>query len=276
MLALCAQDASFGPGSICRSLDFTVTFEQAILSILPDSITLFLAAVSIYRSGLPRRPLINATSRLLHGPWATGERILLAKLLLNTSLLIAQVSALVAAICMATRSTSIPAGEPTTLVIVAKSLSVMVAVVRYPLELCLHTSSPAPSTLLLSASFLNAIFSGTILRTFSLTLDTRQPAQLSLFASQAIITALASLQTLLSTARHTSLHSQTLQDQAEGAASSPKDHPDLIRGLLARAFVLWHFPLLRRGFRAKLTYGDLYTSPPRVQAHALARLFEYH
>ncbi|TKY88085.1 hypothetical protein EX895_003181 [Sporisorium graminicola] len=177
---------------------------------------------------------------------------------------------------MATRSTSIPAGEPTTLVIVAKSLSVMVAVVRYPLELCLHTSSPAPSTLLLSASFLNAIFSGTILRTFSLTLDTRQPAQLSLFASQAIITAFASLQTLLSTARHTSLHSQTLQDQAEGAASSPKDHPDLIRGLLARAFVLWHFPLLRRGFRAKLTYGDLYTSPPRVQAHALARLFEYH
>ncbi|KAJ4482345.1 P-loop containing nucleoside triphosphate hydrolase protein [Lentinula aciculospora] len=42
MSGFCEQDSAFGPQSQCRSFDFTVLFENAILSILPNAIALFL------------------------------------------------------------------------------------------------------------------------------------------------------------------------------------------------------------------------------------------
>ncbi|THU98303.1 P-loop containing nucleoside triphosphate hydrolase protein [Dendrothele bispora CBS 962.96] len=43
MSDFCLQDAEFGPQSRCRSFDFTLVFENAILSMLPDTITLFIS-----------------------------------------------------------------------------------------------------------------------------------------------------------------------------------------------------------------------------------------
>lgn len=43
----CSNDNSFGPVSQCRTFDFTIYFEQAILSILPAAILLAIAIPSI-------------------------------------------------------------------------------------------------------------------------------------------------------------------------------------------------------------------------------------
>lgn len=281
MSAICAQDASFGPGSACRSLDFTITFEQTILSILPSAITILVAAASIYPFVSGRLRLGEAWpgfKPLLGRSKAPGQSILLAKLAVNAGLFLTQVAALAAAISiLAQVPSSIPAGWPAGLVVAAASLSLVVDGARFPLEVVRHASSSAPSTLLLSISFLKAVFSGAILRTYSLALNTQISAQLCLFATQAIVTALASIQTLLCTAKAPARsHQPDPLSQAKPSTSSSNQHPDLIRGLLARAFTLWHFPLLRRGFQGKLGYSDLYTSPLSVQAQTLSRLFEHH
>ncbi|KAJ7703885.1 P-loop containing nucleoside triphosphate hydrolase protein [Mycena rosella] len=52
----CAQDASFGPVSSCRSFDFTVDFEQTILSFSPDVVFSLLALSRlVYLESQPRQ-----------------------------------------------------------------------------------------------------------------------------------------------------------------------------------------------------------------------------
>ncbi|KAK7692904.1 hypothetical protein QCA50_004540 [Cerrena zonata] len=46
-MALCPQDASFGPASSCRSLDFTLYFEQSILSFTPDVVFVVFACARL-------------------------------------------------------------------------------------------------------------------------------------------------------------------------------------------------------------------------------------
>ncbi|KAK7692905.1 hypothetical protein QCA50_004541 [Cerrena zonata] len=46
-MILCPQDSSFGPASACRSLDFTLYFQQTILSFTPDVILSIFAVVRL-------------------------------------------------------------------------------------------------------------------------------------------------------------------------------------------------------------------------------------
>ncbi|KAG9105410.1 hypothetical protein FRC07_009306, partial [Ceratobasidium sp. 392] len=60
----CSNDGAFGPGSACRSLDFTVYFEHSILSITPDAIFLALTIARIWY--LARKPSVLDRSSYIH------------------------------------------------------------------------------------------------------------------------------------------------------------------------------------------------------------------
>jgi hypothetical protein len=82
MFAVCEQDSSFGPGSSCRSFDFTLDFEQtyessysfntvqpwlcSILSFSPDIVFFLLACCRlIYLQRQPKQPLTAKGNTLL-------------------------------------------------------------------------------------------------------------------------------------------------------------------------------------------------------------------
>ncbi|CAL1707862.1 unnamed protein product [Somion occarium] len=46
-MSSCSQDSSFGPGSSCRNLDFTLFFEQSILSFTPDVVFVVFACIRL-------------------------------------------------------------------------------------------------------------------------------------------------------------------------------------------------------------------------------------
>lgn len=61
-VAFCANDASFGPVSTCRSFDFTLHFESSILSLLPNAIFVLIALGLILWTLLSRKRYIQLST----------------------------------------------------------------------------------------------------------------------------------------------------------------------------------------------------------------------
>ncbi len=98
MLVRCANDDGFGPvltqGLDCYGFDFTLVFEDYILSIAPCGIALLLAAARIFllakRDAVVRWPqlraikLVRLLSLVYSAPWQAGRCVVIVGVLLTS------------------------------------------------------------------------------------------------------------------------------------------------------------------------------------------------
>ncbi|KAJ7060888.1 hypothetical protein C8F01DRAFT_176953 [Mycena amicta] len=142
----CPQDSSFGPGSTCRGLDFTVAFEHGILSVAPDTIFILLSFVRLTYLF----PLLPATKRSGWSFALLGGKTASALFVVGTTI----------AALVALRRHVFSGGVGLT----AGILQIFSAVLLVVLVVFEHLRAIVPSTLIIIYTFVKALFSGAILR----------------------------------------------------------------------------------------------------------------
>ncbi|KAL7413440.1 P-loop containing nucleoside triphosphate hydrolase protein [Mrakia frigida] len=232
-LKLCGNDGSFGPSSSCRKggLDFTITFEQSILSLVPNILFLLFALLRIYF--LSRKP-----SRLLR-----RFDFLLALKLLSTLLLVGSSAAVIALYKDAE-------GMPTT-TMGACAMGLVAAIVYLPLSVLEHRNSLAPSTLLSSYTISLGLFGAAELRTLEAVNFPSSPC-----TAKAV--AVASLFALL-----------ILESTSKRFLLKPKYNNlplATTTSFLLKPFFPHLLPLLYLGYKRRLTLDDLESIPPHMLA----------
>jgi len=147
-MSFCPQDSTFGPGSKCRSLDFTLLFEQSILSFGPDVLFLVLAVLRL-------NFLLRQTTKLqlLAGFQVSAKAISLFTLVASSA---ASIWASLRARNAGLLSLWLPA--PILQLISAMSLCALVAAEHY--------CSVAPSTLVICYTLCKGLFAAAALRTY--------------------------------------------------------------------------------------------------------------
>ncbi|KAJ7433880.1 P-loop containing nucleoside triphosphate hydrolase protein [Mycena galericulata] len=146
MFAVCEQDSSFGPGSSCRSLDFTVDFEQTILSFSPDIIFLLLTCCRlIYLKGQPRQP-----------PTAKGKTLLALKFTISLLVIACDTGSFIYGRHHHLPSAFIWLAAPILQIICAVFLSLLMVVE--------HFHAVTSSTLIISYTFIRGLFTAVALR----------------------------------------------------------------------------------------------------------------
>ncbi|KAJ7863186.1 P-loop containing nucleoside triphosphate hydrolase protein [Mycena leptocephala] len=143
----CAQDTSFGPASTCRELDFTLYFEQTILSFSPDVIFVVFA-------GLRLAYLKSQTGRVRHS--GLGYAFLALKVLAALLVVATTIASLVYSRHHQIYSASLSLAAPIMQIISAVLLALLVVAE--------HFKSITPSTLVITYAFLKGLFSAAIMR----------------------------------------------------------------------------------------------------------------
>ncbi|KAJ7065430.1 P-loop containing nucleoside triphosphate hydrolase protein [Mycena amicta] len=229
----CAQDKSFGPGSTCRDLDFSLYFEQTILSFGPDIVFIVLAIFRLtYLRAQPQRTKRSLWSRFL----------LLVKLL---SVLFV-VATTIASLAMSHRRPIYSASVG----LAAPALQVVAAAFLIPLVALEHTQTITPSTLVITYAFIKGLFSAAILRT-ALTIDSNTTVILLglVMGSYFLLT----FTEILGKGRGT-----LEKDVAQVSATS----------FVSRSLYHWILPLMWTGRKKKLTIAECGDIPPEMAADA--------
>ncbi|KAJ3893006.1 P-loop containing nucleoside triphosphate hydrolase protein [Lentinula edodes] len=220
MSKFCAQDSSFGPQSQCRSFDFTVMFENAILSIIPSAIALVLFA-SYIRLSVSRKIIRVSVRR----PDVSIAFIL--NLALNILTLIAWTIA---------KPTDVPvlAGSYLTAALVLSLVVSILNVILVSNELSRKDSSFATSLYLLVVLLLDA----SRLRTFS----SAGKSSISMFFFVAFAASFAVRGLCL-------VLMNTPEPKESGVYKSS--------GFFSSIFLLWLLPLMWKGRKGTLNLDDL-------------------
>ncbi|KZT65538.1 P-loop containing nucleoside triphosphate hydrolase protein [Daedalea quercina L-15889] len=144
----CPQDASFGPASTCRNLDFTLYFQQAMLSFIPDIIFIVFALVRLLT--LARRKSV------LDSP---GWPLVLTKLA-SVLLTIASAAANLSFAQHVKEQGLISLWVPSSVLQLVSSVPLAILV------LVEHFRSPAPSMLIICYTLLKSLFCSVTLRSY--------------------------------------------------------------------------------------------------------------
>ncbi|KYK57377.1 ABC transporter [Drechmeria coniospora] len=243
-MATSCPDDSFGPwaGSTCRGgFDFTLLFEESILSILVSSLFLLVAPLSILR--LVREPIKVKPSLLQWGKQITsicfvGLSAALAGLWANNS----------AAPLTSTRAT-----------LPSVVLTFVVSLIYVPLSILEHRSDIRPSPLLCFYLALTVLFDVARARTlFLFDDDTRSPVP-------AVFAASLSLRVVMLLLESTEKRSILLDEHRHVA-------PESVAGPFNRGVFYWLTPLFLAGYRKILGPRDLYALDDELKSETLAKI----
>ncbi|KAJ6594611.1 P-loop containing nucleoside triphosphate hydrolase protein [Mycena capillaripes] len=232
----CSQDSSFGPGSACRELDFTIFFEQSILSFAPDVLFFVFAAL---RVGF----LILQTSVWPWPPSKIGDALLLFKCLAAFFTVCGSVANLIYSHRQPIFSASLRLAAP--------SFQIICAVLLIFLIIVEHSRSIAPSTLIISYSFLKAIFTAAIMRTSIIIGESR--------VTTVLLALVAGSYLLLSCLELIGKH------HIWRGMVSPRVSTS---SFISRSFYLWLLPLLWSGRNKMLTIADCGSIPCELRARS--------
>ncbi|RAK97795.1 P-loop containing nucleoside triphosphate hydrolase protein [Aspergillus ibericus CBS 121593] len=223
-------DDHFGPQVQvrCRSFDFTVTFEQSILSILPS--VLFIASAA-FRIALLYKARPKVSARL-------SQHL---KLSLGIVFGLLQLTLLVLYILPQDNNQ-----QP--LAIASLALSVTDAAFLCALSYFEHAKAIGPSTVLLTYLFLSALLDATRLRTLWLLGDGGLPFKAISSTSLAVKLAILFIES-----RGKTKHFLDAKDTSRS--------PEETGGIFTNGLFLWTNPLLLRGFKKVLSLSDLYHLP---------------
>ncbi|KAJ7837824.1 P-loop containing nucleoside triphosphate hydrolase protein [Mycena olivaceomarginata] len=233
-MASCAQDASFGPGSTCRELDFTLYFEQTILSLSPDIIFIVLA--------VPRLVYLRSQkNRLAHS--TLSYALLALKAVAALFVVASTIASLVYSRNLPILSSSLGLAAPIIQIITAVLLTFLVSVE--------HFKSITPSTLVLTYAFIKGLFSAVIMRS-SIQIGSPNTSTVLL----ALVTAAYLLQTLFELVGKR----RALIDKGVPRISTSS--------VISRSLYLWLLPLMWHGRKIRLTIDDCGQIPHELGANA--------
>ncbi|KAH7024786.1 uncharacterized protein B0I36DRAFT_251352 [Microdochium trichocladiopsis] len=232
----CAQDSAFGPGLVagtdqCREFDFTLTFERAILQVLPSTLVTFLA--------LARSQSLYKTPKVISSSTLQG-----VKAILFATLGLLQIAEI------GTRSRVLNDQATDRALTTAASVTAILATACLGLNACLeHTRTPGPSILVQVALSISLLLDLALLRT-SWILWTPSRSDVTLLSS-------AALQTTISALKLGALLSESLVKHAPAAQESQMFSSEEKAGFFGRTFMTWLNPLFSLGYRADITLDSL-------------------
>lgn len=177
-MAFCANDGHFGPVSTCRAFDFTLRFENSILSLLPNAVFVLIAFGIVAHTVLKRRRYIQlATDPPVCVQHRDGGIILLA--LLHLALMVVVLGLAAHQLPGITSSVGIATLLLPSLVLETLSAVIIVSVAA------LHRPSVSTPIATLINTFLlfSSLFAAVQLRTFCLIPATRLTVFLPVFAA---------------------------------------------------------------------------------------------
>ncbi|KAJ7485129.1 P-loop containing nucleoside triphosphate hydrolase protein [Mycena galericulata] len=233
-MASCAQDASFGPGSTCRELDFTLYFEQVILSLSPDVIfVVFALSRLVY--------LRPQTDRLKHS--AASYALLALKGFAALLAVASTIASVIYSRHLRILSASLGLAVPIVQIIAALLLACLI-----PVE---HFKSLTPSTLIITYSFLKGVFSATIMRS---------SIQIGSPNTSTALLALVTAAYFLVTFSELVGKRRALIDKTVPQISTSS--------FISRTLYLWLLPLMWSGRKKTLTIDDCGVIPHALGANA--------
>ncbi|KIK69354.1 hypothetical protein GYMLUDRAFT_35426 [Collybiopsis luxurians FD-317 M1] len=247
MASLCDNEASFGPVSSCRHMDFTLGFQYRILAILPCTIFAFCAFIRVIF--LVQSPRI--TTRVL-------DLLACVKLVFAMALF----ASLLGTVSLVPRDGW---GAWATR---AYALDTATAALILPLSYLHHTRRPAPSTLLILFLALSVLLSATQLRTYAITSLKNEaffPAFATSFAARACL--------LFAELWHK--RRSIKRDHKPAALETTSSLP-------ARLFFVYLYPILYAGFKRSFDLDDLdaFGLPPTMSSgpanQKLSQSLEYY
>ncbi|KAH8077273.1 P-loop containing nucleoside triphosphate hydrolase protein [Cristinia sonorae] len=243
-MADCAQDRSFGPASTCRTMDFTVFFEQSILSLTPDVIFLVLAMLRLTY-------LSRQSSKLSrHGAVHLAVKMIVGVLVL----LVSSVASLVY-LHRASTSTELPG---LFVWIAAPALQLVAVIMLGVVVVAEHYRSVTPSVLVICYALVKGLFTATALRTYQLggLIGSDNNVDKGIIWAEAFTCAayfVLCFSELVEKRRL--LKDKTLPPVATAS-------------FISRSLYFWLLPLLWTGRKKVLTIEDLGTVPPELRADA--------
>lgn len=251
--ANCHSDDTFGPVSCTRPFDFTLTFEQSILSILFSAIMLLVTPPRLFQLSKRKSRTVRYTRRLFPQIVCGYNRINPSCAGLTESKLLAVAnSALQITLhtlwCLSPSirtSTSVPSA----------TLSLIVAITMMGLLYFETDKATTPSTLLIIYLLFSVLFDAAQIRTLWL----------------AHYTSIAAVQTA-SIAVRTCLLVLESQSKASYLRLPYRDYPpEAQSGILNTSFVWWLNQLFIKGFRKLMTTSDLFALHPKLSSEILGK-----
>ncbi|KAJ7047849.1 P-loop containing nucleoside triphosphate hydrolase protein [Mycena alexandri] len=238
ILSLCLNDSNFGPQSLCRSFDFTVTFEASILLILPSTIFICTAAPYLWIA----RPWRNFN--LAHIKNSRSITIVLSFFLLICTALLSFVSWL-------TSSPNIPS---VTIKLIAAALGLkLVSSILFVVVGFSAITSKMLAFMLALYQFISLILQTALLRTFILDGRSTSKFFLASYASMFGTTALVVI-------------GLSMPERKVRNRLSEGD------GLFNHLFVFWALPLMWKGRKADASID--YELHPEMESTELYRRFK--
>ncbi|KAE8391677.1 P-loop containing nucleoside triphosphate hydrolase protein [Aspergillus alliaceus] len=235
---------AFGPVSHVRGFDFTLTFEQAVLSIIPSSVLLL--------AGPPR--LLYLTR--CRSKTCSEQKSYICKLVASSVNLALQLSLLVL--------WSVSPSSQTSTSIPAASLGLANAIIIIGLSYVEDRKSTRPSSLLTVYLLLSIIFDATQIRTLWLT------HRIPMAAVQSAIAGIKLAMLLLEMREKTSYLQSPYQEYP----------PEATSGIINLSFVWWINQLFVMGYRKLIGNRDLFDLDPGLASgpagERLKRVWEKH
>ncbi|KAH6996315.1 P-loop containing nucleoside triphosphate hydrolase protein [Ilyonectria sp. MPI-CAGE-AT-0026] len=243
-----SADNAFGPmvAVECRQgFDFTVTFEQSILVLLPATLLVVAAPLRLFH--LRNSPVKVAGHGLRH--------LKLAAIAVLAALHLALV------VLWATRP---PGARFSRVSIAAACVSFASSLMSCVLSYAEHVKSPRPSSLLNAFLLVSLLLDAALLRTLWLL-----PSSIMSASIPAVFTAACSLKAAL-------LVLEAWDKSSYLVAGAGPYAPEVTAGLYARAVFAWVTPLLQTGFRRLLKPADLFSLDEDMGAAGLVGSFWWH
>ncbi|KAJ7589613.1 P-loop containing nucleoside triphosphate hydrolase protein [Mycena floridula] len=230
----CAQDRSFGPTSTCRDLDFTLYFEQTILSFGPDVLFVVLAVFRLVLLKLQPRHVKSST---------LGYALLALKGSAALVILASTITSLAYSSHRQIFSASLDLAAPIVQILSATLLTLLVLIE--------HFQSVSPSTLIITYAFIKGVFNAAIMRS-SIQIGDPIP-------TTAILALITAAYIFLSFLELVGKPRVLVNKNVPKVSSS---------SFLSRSFCLWLYPLLWTGRKKTLTIADCGSIPIEMGAVA--------
>ncbi|KAL4815395.1 ABC transporter [Aspergillus spinulosporus] len=246
-MPFCAEDDSFGPrvSTRCRTFDFTLAFEDALLTCLPAALFLLLSPFTIYQ--------LRSEARRVQ-----RSALLAAKLISLIALFITQI------VFFFERELHSPSLR-NVVSLPADILELLAIAVALVLSYIHHCRSIRPSTLLILFFSARSLLGIARVRTLWLIPGANRAA---------ILFTTGFVATLLCAALESTEKSSSLIAARETGKTVP-DTPEPFSGLWKRASFAWLSETFRRGYVRVLSVDDLPQLDPVLDSKAVGESLEY-
>lgn len=254
----CHNDDTFGPASCTRPFDFTLTFEQSILSMLPAAILLLATPPRLFHLSKRKSRTAKYLGRFIpqtvcqynHGhPLCVKMTVIKVLAATNAALQLALIIL-----------RSLPSSNRTSTSVSSAVLSFVVAIAMIGLLYFEMEKATRPSTILIIYLLFSVVFDATQIRTLWMAHRT------SIAAVQTASMALKSGLLILESQSKASYLNLPYRDYPSEAQS----------GILNLSLVWWLNQLFITGFQKLMTTSDLFALHPKLGSEVLSqRLQQY-